>query len=82
VRAGLIANPSAQRLCDRVQDAWIAFARAGDPSHEDLPDWPAYSRFCRYTMSLTDQCSLREDPHRKGREFWDRLTREGQSRFL
>jgi para-nitrobenzyl esterase len=81
-RVGLIANPSAQRLCARIQDSWIAFARTGNPGHEELPDWPAYSRFCRYTMSLTDHCSLREDPHQKGREFWDPLERDGQSRFV
>jgi len=81
-RAGLLVNPSAQRLCTRMQDAWVAFARSGDPGHEGLPDWPAYSRFCRYTMSLKDQCFLREDPHQKGREFWDPLARDGESRFI
>jgi para-nitrobenzyl esterase len=82
LRAGLVSNPSAQRLCNRIQDAWIAFARTGDPGHADLPDWPAYSRFCRYTMTLREHCSLREDPHHKGREFWEPLAREGESRFL
>lgn len=82
MRAGLVTNPSAQRLCDRMQDAWIAFARNGEPGHEGLPDWPAYSRFCRYTMTLREQCSLREDPHHKGRQFWEPLVREGESRFL
>lgn len=81
-RAGLVANPSAQELCARMQDSWIAFARHAEPGHDGLPDWPAYSRFCRYTMSLKEQCSLREDPHQKGREFWDPLQREGQSTFI
>ncbi len=79
LRAGLVANPSAQRLCDRIQDAWIAFARDGEPGHEGLPDWPAYSRFCRYTMTLRDQCTLREDPHHRGREFWEPLARHGEA---
>ena len=79
---GYILAGAAQRLCTRMQDAWIAFARSGEPGHEGLPDWPAYSRFCRYSMSLRDECSLREDPHQKGREFWDRIEREGQSRFI
>lgn len=82
MRAGLVANPSAQRLCDRIQDAWVAFARTGDPGHADLPDWPAYSRFCRYTMTLQEHCSLREDPHQKGREFWEPLARDGETRML
>jgi para-nitrobenzyl esterase len=79
LRAGLIANPSAARLCDQIQDAWIAFAREGDPGHDGLPDWPAYSRFCRYTMTLGDHCTLREDPHQKGREFWEPLARQGEA---
>jgi para-nitrobenzyl esterase len=78
LRAGLVGNPSAQRLCSRMQDAWISFARSGEPGHEDLPDWPAYSRFCRYTMTLRDDCTLREDPHHKGREFWEPLARHGE----
>ena len=82
MRAGLVANPSAQRLCNRMQDAWIAFARTGDPNHEDLPDWPAYSRSCRNTMTLHEQCSLREDPHHKGRNFWEHLAMEEETAFL
>ncbi len=79
LRAGLVTNPGAQRLCDRIQDAWIAFARQGSPGHEKLPDWPAYSRSSRYTMSLGDECWLREDPEKRGREFWDPISRPGQS---
>jgi para-nitrobenzyl esterase len=79
LRAGLVASPGAQRLCDRIQDAWIAFARQGNPGHEKLPDWPAYSRSSRYTMSLGDECWLREDPEKRGREFWDSISLPGQS---
>lgn len=79
LRAGLVANPAASRLCDRMQDAWISFARNGEPGHDQLPDWPAYSRFCRYTMALGDHCTLREDPHHKGREFWEPLARHGEA---
>ena len=68
MRAGLAASPGAQRLCDQIQDAWIAFARNGKPGHEKLPEWPAYSRDSRYTMSLGNECWLREDPERAGRE--------------
>ena len=75
--AGQVGRRSVQKLCDRIQDSWNAFARSGDPGHEGLPDWPAYSRFNRSTMCLGDQCSLREDPHRKGREFWELIERQG-----
>ncbi len=34
--------PGAARLSARMQAAWAAFARDGDPGHDDLPEWPAY----------------------------------------
>jgi para-nitrobenzyl esterase len=80
MRAGLVASPGAQRLCDQMQDAWIAFARTGSPEHEGLPDWPAYSRDSRYTMALGPECSLREDIHKRRREFWDQLGRGAEAR--
>lgn len=33
-----------------MQDAWIAFARQGDPNHDALPDWPLYEGDTRSTM--------------------------------
>ncbi|MDH3371811.1 MAG: carboxylesterase family protein [Gammaproteobacteria bacterium] len=36
-------GPDAQAMSHRVSQAWINFARHGDPSHDDLPDWPAYT---------------------------------------
>jgi para-nitrobenzyl esterase len=70
MRATLGASSSAQRLCDKVQDAWLAFARSGSPEHTALPAWPAYSEERRRTMALASSCKLREDPHASGRSFW------------
>jgi para-nitrobenzyl esterase len=73
MRATLGVNPKAQRLCDRMQQAWIAFARHGDPGHGGLPAWPAYTSEARSTMSFANECTLREDPHARGREIWEEL---------
>ncbi len=36
-------GPDAIAMSERVSDAWIAFARTGNPNHEGLPEWPAYT---------------------------------------
>lgn len=79
---GLVTSRHAQRLSDRMQDAWIAFARTGSPGHENLPEWPAYCADFRNTMSLGRDCLLRVDPHQRGREFWEPLTRIGETRMM
>ena len=37
-------------LMDQVQDAWIQFARHGDPNHDGLPQWPPYESSEQPTM--------------------------------
>jgi para-nitrobenzyl esterase len=82
VRAGLGATRGAQHLSSRMQDAWVAFAKNGDPSHAKLPEWPSYSRFARNTMSFNTECTLRGDPHERGRTFWTPLASPGETRWL
>src|SRR5258707_11331832 len=36
-------TPEARELANKVSDAWIAFAKKGNPNHPGLPKWPAYS---------------------------------------
>jgi para-nitrobenzyl esterase len=44
-------GPDAEALCTDVQDAWIAFARSGDPSTPSHP-WPRHDERRRATMTL------------------------------
>jgi para-nitrobenzyl esterase len=60
----------AYKLAGRVQRAWIEFARSGDPNHDDLPEWTPHTGEVRSAMGLGNECSLREDPHRRARRFW------------
>jgi len=58
-------GPEIERLTSRMQDAWLAFARTGDPG------WPAYDPAKRSTMVLGRECTLESDPMGGEREFWE-----------
>jgi para-nitrobenzyl esterase len=60
-----------QALADRMHTAWLAFARAGDPSTRLLPDWPMYDLSRRATMIFDDTCRIEEDPAAAERLLWD-----------
>ena len=34
-------TPAARKLSGQMADAWLAFAKTGDPNHRGLPKWPA-----------------------------------------
>lgn len=67
-------SPSRQRLANQMSEAWIAFARDGDPAHADLDKWPAYTVPERSTMVFgREGGALEPDPSAAARELWDRL---------
>jgi hypothetical protein len=57
-------------LAVNMQDAWIAFARTGDPSCEGLGDWPPYSDK-RRTMILEENCHVEDAPYEDERRAWE-----------
>jgi para-nitrobenzyl esterase len=66
------AGPDARALSDVMLDAWVAFARSGDPSHAGLPGgrWAPYDASTRKTMLLDRICALELDPAGDEREAW------------
>jgi para-nitrobenzyl esterase len=60
-------SPEAPALADRVSDAWIAFARKGDPNTPKLPRWPAYDEKSRATMVFNNRSTVENDPIREQR---------------
>jgi para-nitrobenzyl esterase len=63
------AGPAVDRLAGQMQDAWIAFARTGDPSSPGLA-WPAYGPD-RETMVLGEDSHLEKAPYEAERAVWD-----------
>ena len=61
------SGPAAEALATRVQDAWLSFARTGNPG------WPAYDLTTRPTMLLGETCEVAADPMSAERAAWDGL---------
>jgi len=53
------------RMMDQIQDAWISFARNGDPNHESLPHWPAYDPSTRPSMVFDRDIGVEHDVDRQ-----------------
>jgi para-nitrobenzyl esterase len=66
-------SPAACELSNRMMDAWIAFARNGDPAAPSLPAWPPYSPPDRPKMLLGADCNVVRSYHEPERAFWDGL---------
>jgi para-nitrobenzyl esterase len=60
-------GPEAMALADRVSDAWIAFARTGNPHTPKLPRWTPFNATDRPTMVFDNQSRVENDPIRDER---------------
>lgn len=49
----------AQALADKVSQAWINFARSGNPNHKGLPNWPTFNASTTATMHFDNQCVVK-----------------------
>jgi para-nitrobenzyl esterase len=66
-------GPRARALGAKMSDAWIAFARNGDPNHAGLPKWAPYDAASGPVMIFDDQCELKNDPDRRERAVMDSI---------
>lgn len=67
-------GPEVERLTTEMSEAWIAFARGGDPNHAQLPHWPPYDTTRRATMMFDLKTQVVDDPDSAERLLWaDRL---------
>ena len=75
-------DPLPQALTEQMMDAWLAFAKTGDPNHSNMPTWPAYDASTRATMvfnttETTAMSEIADDPASDERTFWDGVPFDG-----
>ena len=67
------AGPAAEKLAAQMQDAWLAFARSGDPSCESAGTWEGYTEARRPTMVFGANTKLEDAPRDQERRAWDAI---------
>ena len=68
-------GPEADRLSECMQDAWIAFAKTGNPSGKCMGDWPVYGDK-RMTMIIGKNPHLEAAPYELERAAWSAAKRQ------
>ena len=64
-------GPAAEKLATQMQDAWLAFAKSGDPSNESTGKWNRYDEVHRSTMVFGANTKLEEAPRDEERRAWE-----------
>ena len=65
-------GPAAEKLATEMQDAWLAFARSGDPSSKSAGEWKPYDESRRATMIFGATTKLEDAPRDEERRAWAR----------
>jgi para-nitrobenzyl esterase len=65
------ARPGAKVVEDAMSEAWIAFARTGNPNHAGLPTWPTYDAQKRATMIFDTESKVANDLRAPERKVWE-----------
>jgi len=63
----------AQKLSAQMSDAWIAFARTGNPNTKNIPNWTPYTLPRRSTMVFDSTSKLVADPRGDERRLFEQV---------
>ena len=73
---------SMRQLEAQASGAWVALARTGNPNHESLPDWPAYTDEDQVGDALRLAVSRREGPGRRAAQATPTRSRVATARAI
>jgi para-nitrobenzyl esterase len=73
----LLGEDPPRKLSDTMQDAWLSFARTGDPNAKGVPAWKAYDLETRATMVFNVESGQKDDPYGEDRRVWDGVPFDG-----
>jgi para-nitrobenzyl esterase len=62
----------ARMMAAKISDAWVAFARSGNPNHSGIPHWPAFSLEGAPTMYFDNTCEVKYDHDRAARQAFEK----------
>jgi para-nitrobenzyl esterase len=61
------SGPERQPLADKMSNAWVNFARTGNPNHKLIPRWEPFTLDQRATMIFNNECKAVNDPWKEER---------------
>ena len=64
-------GPDAERLSEAMMDAWLGFARTGNPSHDGIGNWAAFDTGTRETLVFAQASGAESDPLPAERRVWE-----------
>lgn len=70
-------DPRSFFLSDVMAKAWATFAWNGDPNHDALPQWPAYSEGNRSTLVFGKTTNVRRNLSEDARKFFSQVSPGG-----
>jgi para-nitrobenzyl esterase len=66
-------GPGAQPMADQMSEAFLAFARTGDPNCRAIPKWEPYGLKRRQTMVFNVPSKLIDDPRGAERKLFEKV---------
>ncbi|MEW5683819.1 MAG: carboxylesterase/lipase family protein [Pseudomonadota bacterium] len=67
------SGPQGQQVADQMSEAFIAFARTGDPNCKAIPRWEPYALPRRQTMVFDTPSRLADDPRGAERRLFEKV---------